>query len=76
MEIKEIATEVKSIEFSSIAFYSKEDIAKLILDDLKDKASFVGEMQFKTDWKYKSDEWGMNQFVATEFKGVLVELGK
>lgn len=56
--------------------YSIEDIRNLIRRDLEIKGYKAGSISFKTDYKYVSDEWGMNRSLTTAFNGAVVELGE
>ena len=60
---------------ASIASFSREYIKSLVEEELK-KCGFEakGRWCFETDYKYVSDEWGMNTHVVTTFKGVSVDV--
>ena len=73
MEKKTIIKEV--VERTVLEYhYSKEDVEELIVADLKSKGYKPNEVKFKTDYKYVSDEWGMNAHPATVFKGAVIEV--
>lgn len=52
--------------------YSQEDIEQLIRKDLQEQGYKTKSITFITDSKYKSDEWGMNNYLSTYLKGVNV----
>jgi len=54
----------------TLVSYTQEDIQQLIIMDLLNKGYEVDKLSFKTDYKYKTDEWGMNQRVVPYFQGV------
>ena len=54
----------------TLVSYTQEDIQQLIIMDLLNKEYEVDKLSFKTDYKYKTDEWGMNQRVVPYFQGV------
>ena len=61
-----------------IARINKEDIKDLIIEYLNE-AFGIKDVQrnniyFNTNWKYASDEWGMNRTIVTSFEGITVEL--
>jgi len=74
-----IENETKNIEVTKEiikAVYSEIDIKNLILADLKSQGYNVQAILFKTNYKYVSDEWGMNCHSVTEFCGAEVLLDK
>lgn len=61
----------KKIEIEkTIAKYSKEDIKELIKSDLISKGFEVEDINIITDYKYKSDEWGMNSHLVTDLESI------
>lgn len=66
---KTITTEMKNE--IQIANYSTDDIKRLILSDLEKQGhtTELSNILFVTNWKYVSDEWGMNTHVVTTFDG-------
>jgi hypothetical protein len=74
MDIKKEIKPVAVNKEYTTANYSKGDIEKLITEDLKSKGHNVEKISFNTDWKYVSDEWGMNSHPTTSFEGATVEL--
>lgn len=61
-----------------IARINKEDIKDLIIEYLNEAFGIKNvqrsKIYFNTNWKYISDEWGMNRTIVTSFDGVTVEL--
>lgn len=69
IQTKTIKTEIE--KEVKIAVYSAEDIKKLIANDIEkngDKVS-LSDISFATNWKYVSDEWGMNAHMVAVFEG-------
>jgi len=61
-----------------IARINKEDIKDLIIEYLNEAFGIKNvqrsKIYFNTNWKYISDEWGMNRTIVTSFDGITVEL--
>lgn len=55
-----------------VALYSVQDIKDLIIKDLQDKGFATEQITFDVDYKYISDEWGMNRTPTTVFNGAKV----
>lgn len=74
MKIESI-TKTESIKTEQqIVRYSDTEISSLILADLQCKGYNFKTLRFETDFKYVSDEWGMNSHPTTIFKGAVIEL--
>ena len=67
-----IATAVEKVT----AKYSRENIKELILADLKKQGIHAvgAKVGFNTDYKYVTDEWGMNSHLMCEFLGATVDI--
>lgn len=50
--------------------YNKSDIEELIRKDVAAHGYVANKIQFKTNWKYVGDEWGMNNSPVSYFTGV------
>lgn len=62
-----------TIEYEELMMrYEKSDIEDMITRDVEDKGYLVDRIEFKTDWKYVSDEWGMNSSPVSSFHGIEV----
>ena len=69
MKIENIVKKHQVETEEKIAQYSVKDIENLIIKDLKEQGLKASEVNFKTDYKYVSDDWGMNTHIRTTFNG-------
>ena len=62
-----------TIEYEELMMqYEKSDIEDMITRDVEYKGYLVDRIEFKTDWKHVSDEWGMNNSPVSSFHGIEV----
>lgn len=58
------------------ATYTRNDIEKLILDDLASRGikTIDSNVSLLTTYKYVEDEWGMNRYLQTSFDKAMVAI--
>ncbi len=64
---------VEMPEFSIVL--TADDLKKIIVDRVKVELGYDikgSDISFKTDWKFKNDEWGDNKRIVTCFDGVKI----
>lgn len=69
--IKTVRKVTTDIEVKSIR-YSEEAIKKLVTKDIISKGHEIDGININVDYKYVSDEWGMNRFGKGVFNSVEV----
>ena len=75
MKIGSIKKEHSIVTETKTATFSKNDLEKIILSNLMCRGYNIdgAKIFFSTEWKYVTDEWGMNRVIDITFKGVTVE---
>ncbi len=73
MEIKTEKVVVKQEIKKTVIKYRPEEIKELIKQDLLSKGYTATNVRFLADYKYVSDEWGMNSHIVSIFDGAEIE---
>lgn len=73
MEIKTEKVVVQQEVKKTVIKYKPEEIKELIKQDLLSKGYSATNVRFLTDYKYISDEWGMNSHATSVFDGAEIE---
>ena len=75
MKIGSIKKEYSFVTETKTGTFSKNDLEKIILSHLMCRHYNIdgAKIFFDTEWKYVTDEWGMNRVIVTTFKGATVE---
>lgn len=72
MKVEKVNKIIEIEQQETIVTYDKSDIEQLILKDMREQGLEVKDISFITDYKYVSDEWGMNPHTTTVFNGATV----